>query len=165
MTILQCFLNSNAHISSYVLLKQAPRLLPLLLFRLSQVCQSDSPDLILPILNALPKTVTHKICVGPVLRTLQGLGESNCVSPLALRLITELWKKQVGLVRIIIQKVYFKIDIFSTTTRICNPPNKMFYIIVECSFNLHPFDFSVNVTFAFALESKRFCSQRRSYGF
>ncbi|XP_072039048.1 focadhesin-like [Amphiura filiformis] len=73
---------------------QAPRLLPLLLYRLSQVCQKDSPELILPILNAIPKTVTHKICVGPALRTLQGLGESDSISPLALRLITALWEKQ-----------------------------------------------------------------------
>ncbi|XP_033646615.1 focadhesin-like [Asterias rubens] len=71
----------------------APSLLPLLLYRLGE---EHDPTLTYDLLTAIPHTVTHKVCMTSVLKTLQSLsaGDEN-MYPLVMRLITQLWKIQI----------------------------------------------------------------------
>ncbi|XP_077988625.1 focadhesin-like [Glandiceps talaboti] len=70
---------------------KAPCFLSLLLYKLGK---EIDPDIRLKILYTIPLTATHKVCVGPVLKTLQTFGVATSMSAIVVRLITALWKLQ-----------------------------------------------------------------------
>ncbi|KAG1959355.1 focadhesin isoform X2 [Pimephales promelas] len=70
---------------------KVPCLLPVLMFKLGRV---SDPALSLSVLYTLPRLGTHKFCIPQVLHVLQTLGSSSRLRPVALRLLTLLWKKQ-----------------------------------------------------------------------
>ncbi|XP_067301442.1 focadhesin isoform X2 [Pseudorasbora parva] len=70
---------------------KVPCLLPVLMFKLARV---SDPALSLSVLYTLPRLGTHKFCIPQVLHVLQTLGSSSRLRPVALRLLTLLWKKQ-----------------------------------------------------------------------
>ncbi|KAG1959357.1 focadhesin [Pimephales promelas] len=61
------------------------------MFKLGRV---SDPALSLSVLYTLPRLGTHKFCIPQVLHVLQTLGSSSRLRPVALRLLTLLWKKQ-----------------------------------------------------------------------
>ncbi|XP_059210534.1 focadhesin [Centropristis striata] len=70
---------------------QVPSLIPVLLFKLGK---EKNPGLAHAVLNSLPHLGTHKLCVPMVLQTLHMLASAPKLRPVALRLMTALWKKQ-----------------------------------------------------------------------
>ncbi|XP_057711558.1 focadhesin isoform X2 [Corythoichthys intestinalis] len=70
---------------------QVPSLLPLLLFKLGK---ENNPCLSHAVLECLPNLGTHKICVPMVLQTLGLLASDLKLKAVAMRLTTDLWKKQ-----------------------------------------------------------------------
>lgn len=70
---------------------KVPCLLPVLMFKLGRV---SDPALSLSVLYTLPRLGTHKFCIPQVLHVLQTLGSSSRLRPVALQLLTLLWKKQ-----------------------------------------------------------------------
>ncbi|KAL8620364.1 hypothetical protein ACOMHN_060273 [Nucella lapillus] len=70
---------------------KAPLFLPLLLYRV----QSETlPEVRLLLLQHLPLMAQHKLCVPPILKTLQALLTSPKLRALAIRLMTSLWQLQ-----------------------------------------------------------------------
>ncbi|KAJ8008233.1 hypothetical protein DPEC_G00102680 [Dallia pectoralis] len=70
---------------------QVPSLLPVVLFKLGQMCD---PGLSHALLYSLPDLGTHKLCVPQVLHTLQMLCSAPRLRAVSLRLMTALWEKQ-----------------------------------------------------------------------
>ncbi|XP_041369730.1 focadhesin-like [Gigantopelta aegis] len=70
---------------------QAPSLLPLLLYKLSR---ENDPNTKLVILEAIPLLAVDKICVPPLLKTIQLIGQQSQLKALSIRLLTSLWKLQ-----------------------------------------------------------------------
>ncbi|KAM9424589.1 focadhesin isoform 2-T2 [Pholidichthys leucotaenia] len=70
---------------------QVPSLIPVLLFRLAK---EHNPAVAHALLNCLPNLGTHKLCIPMVLQTLTTLASSTKLKPVAVRLLTALWKKQ-----------------------------------------------------------------------
>ncbi|XP_078656308.1 focadhesin-like isoform X4 [Branchiostoma floridae x Branchiostoma belcheri] len=70
---------------------KAPYLLSLLLYRLGQ--EKDA-ELHMKLLYTAPKLATHKVCIPPILKTLQVLGAHAHLRAVSLRLLTSLWEQQ-----------------------------------------------------------------------
>ncbi|XP_064607985.1 focadhesin-like [Liolophura sinensis] len=70
---------------------QAPSFLSVLLYELGR---HDSPERRLSILNTIPSVATHKVCVAPILQTIQMLGKDPRLRAVSLCLLTSLWKIQ-----------------------------------------------------------------------
>ncbi|XP_006818755.1 focadhesin-like, partial [Saccoglossus kowalevskii] len=70
---------------------KAPYFLSFLLYILSRV---ENSEIKLKLLYAMPELGTHKVCVGPVLKTLQTLAALPSMQHIGIRLVTSLWKLQ-----------------------------------------------------------------------
>ncbi|XP_063431997.1 focadhesin-like isoform X2 [Mytilus trossulus] len=70
---------------------QAPNFLPLMLCKLGM---ETNWDVKLKILKSLPAIARHKVCVGPVMKTIQSLGTTPALRPLSLSLMVDLWQLQ-----------------------------------------------------------------------
>ncbi|XP_056298140.1 focadhesin isoform X2 [Pseudoliparis swirei] len=70
---------------------QVPSLIPVLLFKLGK---EKNPVLAHAVLNCLPNLGTHKLCVPMVLQTLHMLASDPKLRAVAMRLMTDLWRKQ-----------------------------------------------------------------------
>ncbi|XP_070176499.1 focadhesin-like [Littorina saxatilis] len=70
---------------------KAPLFLPLLLYCLGR---ETAPESRLLFLEHMPLMAQHKLCVAPILKTLQALMTSPRLRPLTIRLMTSLWSLQ-----------------------------------------------------------------------
>uniref|UniRef100_A0A8C3GCC7 Focadhesin n=1 Tax=Cyclopterus lumpus TaxID=8103 RepID=A0A8C3GCC7_CYCLU len=70
---------------------QVPSLIPVLLFKLGK---EKNPVLAHAVLSCLPNLGTHKLCVPMVLQTLHMLASAPKLRAVAMRLMTDLWRKQ-----------------------------------------------------------------------
>ncbi|KAM9335629.1 focadhesin [Symphorus nematophorus] len=70
---------------------QVPSLIPVLLFKLGR---EKNPGQAHAVLNCLPNLGTHKLCVPMVLQNLHMLASAPKLRAVAMRLMTDLWKKQ-----------------------------------------------------------------------
>lgn len=70
---------------------QVPSLIPVLLFKLGK---ETNPSKAHAVMNCVPNLGTHKLCVPMVLQSLHMLASCPSLRPVALRLMTTLWKKQ-----------------------------------------------------------------------
>uniref|UniRef100_A0A8C3B2A2 Focadhesin n=1 Tax=Cyclopterus lumpus TaxID=8103 RepID=A0A8C3B2A2_CYCLU len=68
-----------------------PSLIPVLLFKLGK---EKNPVLAHAVLSCLPNLGTHKLCVPMVLQTLHMLASAPKLRAVAMRLMTDLWRKQ-----------------------------------------------------------------------
>ncbi|XP_035663139.1 focadhesin-like [Branchiostoma floridae] len=70
---------------------KAPYMLSLLLYRLGK---ATDPELHMKLLYTAPRLATHKVCIPPILKTLQVLGAHPHLRAVSLRLLTSLWEQQ-----------------------------------------------------------------------
>ncbi|OWF34881.1 focadhesin-like isoform X2 [Mizuhopecten yessoensis] len=70
---------------------QAPWFLPLMLYQLGS---ESTPSVRFDILMTIPKLATHKVCVGPILKTIQSFGTFPAMKGTYLQMLTDLWKIQ-----------------------------------------------------------------------
>ncbi|XP_066271625.1 focadhesin-like [Branchiostoma lanceolatum] len=70
---------------------KAPYMLSLLLYRLGK--ETDA-ELHMKLLYTAPRMATHKVCIPPILKTLQVLGAHPHLRAVSLRLLTSLWELQ-----------------------------------------------------------------------
>ncbi|KAJ8313444.1 hypothetical protein KUTeg_009004 [Tegillarca granosa] len=70
---------------------QAPYFLPLLLYKLGR---DGDPEQRLMIMKSIPAMARHKVCVAPILKTIQMLGSSPKLKAVSINLLTDLWKLQ-----------------------------------------------------------------------
>ncbi|XP_060084932.1 focadhesin-like, partial [Ylistrum balloti] len=70
---------------------QAPWFLPLMLYQLGR---ESIPSVRFEILMTIPKLATHKVCVGPILKTIQSFGTFPAMRGPYLQMLTDLWKIQ-----------------------------------------------------------------------
>ncbi|XP_066272306.1 focadhesin-like isoform X1 [Branchiostoma lanceolatum] len=70
---------------------KAPYMLSLLLYRLGK--ETDA-ELHMKLLYTAPRMATHKVCIPPILKTLQVLGAHPHLRAVSLRLLTSLWEQQ-----------------------------------------------------------------------
>lgn len=70
---------------------QAPWFLPLMLYQLGR---ETTPSVRFEIMMTIPRLATHKVCVGPILRTIQSFSSFPTVRGIYIQMLTELWKIQ-----------------------------------------------------------------------
>ncbi|XP_050400636.1 focadhesin isoform X2 [Patella vulgata] len=70
---------------------QSANFLPLLLY---QIGKEKDAEMRLIILDHIPAMARHKVCIGPILKTILMIGNSTKLRAVAIRLLTQLWQLQ-----------------------------------------------------------------------